>query len=792
MKNEILKNSKAEVLEQLSKLNLNIPQVFHFTVKEWNSVKSDIVKKIILYYPDNEDLLAIRSSSKKEDGEINSMAGAFTSVLNVSKDRKAIEEAIERVISSFDEDEENQVLVQPMVQNVIFSGVAMSKSLDDGSPYYVINFDDSSGKTDTVTSGNSINKTVYVFNGVKESDFDSPNLLLVIKLIWDLEKIFENIPLDIEFAIDNTYTCYLLQVRRITTHQKWKNKANNAVNERMSNLFSYLDDLLQPRHNIYGEKSLLGLMPDWNPAEMIGVVPKPLAASLYKKLITSSTWRIARAKMGYRVLPSIELMVSLYGRTYIDVRNSFNSLLPDLKDDVLSNKLINIFIQRLEKNPHLHDKVEFEVIPTILDFNFDTFINLNYKDKLNEEEITIFRLALKEVTEKAINLTKENTLLKAIKDSKQLKIKQELFSLNDKNTFHLSDYINQLLSDCIEFGTIPFAIVARHGFIAESFLRSIIRENCLKVERVNEFKRNIKTISSQLSKDFISVLENNLSKKDFLNSYGHLRPSSYDILSLSYSQREDLFSMTNTPELNHQSKFCLTSKEETLINQKLTEIGLSINAKELFNYFELSIQAREEIKFIFTKHLHHILESIALWGENEGYTREDLSFLDINDILQLLYSPLNIVEKTFYNNKINEAKYNYDIAKSFKLSYLIRSTRDVFIVPQQRSAPNFIGDRRIEGITVLLSPYQDKIPDLKDKIVCIEGADPGYDWIFSRAILGLVTKYGGANSHMAIRCSEYGLPAAIGCGEQPFERILIAGKCLLDCEGKRLEPIFYN
>ena len=33
----------------------------------------------------------------------------------------------------------------------------------------------------------------------------------------------------------------------------------------------------------------------------------------------------------------------------------------------------------------------------------------------------------------------------------------------------------------------------------------------------------------------------------------------------------------------------------------------------------------------------------------------------------------------------------------------------------------------------------------------------------------LVTQYGGANSHMAIRCAELGIPAVIGAGEKSFE-----------------------
>ena len=47
----------------------------------------------------------------------------------------------------------------------------------------------------------------------------------------------------------------------------------------------------------------------------------------------------------------------------------------------------------------------------------------------------------------------------------------------------------------------------------------------------------------------------------------------------------------------------------------------------------------------------------------------------------------------------------------------------------------------------------------------IENADPGYDWIFLHKIRGFITKYGGLNSHMAIRAAELGIPAAIGTGE---------------------------
>ena len=63
----------------------------------------------------------------------------------------------------------------------------------------------------------------------------------------------------------------------------------------------------------------------------------------------------------------------------------------------------------------------------------------------------------------------------------------------------------------------------------------------------------------------------------------------------------------------------------------------------------------------------------------------------------------------------------------------------------------------------------------------VESADPGYDWIFSHGIGGFITKYGGANSHMAIRAAELGLPAAIGVGDKLFNKLSKSNKIKIDC-----------
>ena len=132
--------TKAETLFSLSKLGYNVPDIYYFTVNEWKNSKEEILIKILNTFSKTKKV-AVRSSSLNEDTDTISMAGAYQSLLNVKLDKNLLSKAIEKVISSFDLSKNNQVLIQEMVNDVIMSGVVMTKVLDDGSPYYVFNYD---------------------------------------------------------------------------------------------------------------------------------------------------------------------------------------------------------------------------------------------------------------------------------------------------------------------------------------------------------------------------------------------------------------------------------------------------------------------------------------------------------------------------------------------------------------------------------------------------------------------------------------------------------------------------
>ena len=104
----------------------------------------------------------MRSSAFDEDGWLESRAGRHESVLDVERDAAALGAAVDSVLASYGRDDlDDQVLVQEMLRDVAMSGVVMTRTHALGAPYYVINFDDSTARTDTVTGGATA-RTVFV------------------------------------------------------------------------------------------------------------------------------------------------------------------------------------------------------------------------------------------------------------------------------------------------------------------------------------------------------------------------------------------------------------------------------------------------------------------------------------------------------------------------------------------------------------------------------------------------------------------------------------------------------
>ena len=206
---------------------------------------------------------------------------------------------------------------------------------------------------------------------------------------------------------------------------------------------------------------------------------------------------------------------------------------------------------------------------------------------------------------------------------------------------------------------------------------------------------------------------------------------------------------------------------------------------DLFRYFKESIAAREYAKFIFSRSISLSLEKIKYFAKKKNIPLNFVENLELIDFFKLKPAKFKQIKiKLNHREKLNKINNN------IKLPEIVVRTEDIFIGASQVHMPNFVSDKVING-EILYLKKEDLSPkiNLKNKIILIENADPGYDWIFSHKIIGLVTKYGGANSHMTIRCSELGLPAAIGCGEQMYNKLIECYKIEINCLTKNIKII---
>ena len=527
-------------------------------------------------------------------------------------------------------------------------------------------------------------------------------------------------------------------------------------------------------------------MPDWNPAEMIGRAPRALSFSLYRKLITDRAWSDARKLMGYAIPVGQPLMVSFGGQPYIDTRLSFHSYLPAELPSQIAVKLVNEWVERLKQKPELHDKVEFDVAVTTYSFDIDEKLDL-LATSLGSDEKEVFKTKLLGLLHPLLTGKSAGSIQNAI---------DQVNSLHEtplpKSNCGIRGLF-KIIDECINLGTIPFSILARHGFIARSLLLSLKTRGVFNDSDIESFLGGIKTIASEMLEDIHALKSAKLSLETFMQKYGHLRPGTYDILSQRYDQTTAFEVSVNEEDRNSEraiSNFELSKSQELKINELLKESGLDgVTPQSLLKYISDAISGREYGKFVFTKSVSAMLEIIAQFGEKNKLSREEMSHIPIWDILSIgVESSCSNIEEELRSISHNNAS-RHSMTTALRLPQVLSDIDGVYVIPFQVSLPNFITSTKITGESIYIGPHQ-IVSDLSDKIILIENADPGYDWIFGQSIKGLITKFGGANSHMAIRCAEFAIPAAIGCGEQRFDRLVKSDGISLDCSAGLVYPNF--
>jgi len=755
-----------------------IEPIYVVTAGEFERDGPSVVEKIGKRYAGQK--IVVRSSASNEDSLQSSNAGHYDSNLNIRADDPAeVAAAIENVLQSYRRDgllgTGEQILVQKQTEDVAAGGVIFTRDLRRNRPYYLVNYDDN-GSTDSVTSGSG-GKSLWISRDTETRTMPEPWRLL-IRAVREIERILDGMILDVEFAVTGANEVVIFQVRPLAANYRYSKEFDDEV---------FYAHKQRVKAAIRGQSAgmdrevmLFSDMAFWNPAEMIGVHPHELEYSLYRELITKRAWNEGLAPMGYRRVEK-ELMVRFSGKPYISLDYSFESLIPASLSEELSEKLVHFYKKKLLEDLTAHDKIEFEIVYSCFDFATADKLERLTDAGFYVEECQALRRALRELTLRGIReysdvLARDEGALECLAHSRE-QIQRKL-RCQEGNTPALLDYFTTLLNAIKQYGTPQFARQARCAFIAQALCRSLVEKGYVTREESDGFMRGVETVATEFARDMDRYLAGELSREDFCVKYGHLRSGTYDIRAPRYEQidfqprRRKPASATDKPP---------AGLPEEALRRALSEAGFDgVTPAELTSFMRTALQQRERFKFEFTKSLSLALEVLRMVGRNLDIQDWELSYLQVADILAAEYYGSGEELVAFWRALIRRRRELREDDAMLLLPDVLTRAEDVDIVCMREARPNFITEKMASGELVTAERMGEGC--LSGKIVALEKADPGFDWIFSQDIAGLITCYGGAASHMAIRCAEFGIPAAIGCGKKIYAYVCTLDAVSLDAK----------
>ena len=723
MNNRLSYGNKAKNLEYVAKnTDIEIPYFKEIYLNDLNNIENivDSFSKKIM----------IRSNSSSEDKEYSSSAGKYLSIGPIeTNDLETIKKSWEMVVDSYEEQDNQSVIFQNYIENAKSVSVLTSYKVGSDSAYRTFSTYYGS-ETDAITSG----KYSEINNFFMHRSFDIlpkkyEKYNVYLKIITQLEDLFKNKQLDIEMVLDKNNSPQLLQVRPLMGKKLNKESIFDEKDVIDRNLKNY-KKLNKTTADRFGTNQIYSNMSDMNPAEMIGKKPDNIAFGLYKFMFTDTTWNIQRGEFGYRKYSGGKLMELFNNVAYINVNHSLNSFLTRNLQKESCEEIINYQLNKLKENPHLHDSIEFDISRSSYVFDTVEEFSKEYKNIISPSEIIKWHNDLIQ-----IDTQNKYTL------EKNKKIILSTFSKLDKSFEYSKKENIKLIRDTM---ALPFTHHSRLGFVYFAQLNSLLEKEVISEDQKKLLLLSVNSISTKMKADAYEVKIGKKTLEGFLDVYGHIRAGNYNLLSSNLKNNlnftESLINNSEQPlEDNILPKDIYTNIEEYFT---INEIPLEASA--WIDMFQEGISTRENSKFYYTKGIDGILNEV---GEKNTSDRELFDLLDI---------------------EFNEENTSDMRLKNVLMPDLITSNEDFYFYEEMSKNGNYIGQGTVIGDVLLIDNEADRPNNLDNKIVVIPAADPGWDWIFNYKIKSLVTKYGGPNSHMAIRCAEHNIPAILGIGENNF------------------------
>ncbi len=654
--------------------------------------------------------IAVRSDRL---GEGHCDAGRWRSVLDVpSNDALAVRRAIQEVVDHYDAPNRNDnILLQRQVTGADVAGVARSHALPD-APYVSISLIGGSDNRAVTAASAAVFSATQAHNApVGKGPFFGARRA-VQRVILEACKRSGRI-LDMEWFWKNGRLC-VVQLRAGSVCPGRRPAPSLRIRE-----FADRPD------------QVLAQMSDWNPAELLGEHPRPMALSLFRYLISDRTWREARAALGYAPA-SGSLLACVGGRPYVRVASSFASLLPATLPKAMRERIVGRQLQQLARMPTLHDQIEFACALSCFEFGLDTEPRFL---ALAAEEQSALRAALSNHAPQLFDAMALDTAVARAKIA--LRSARQWPSTLPAWRRHLAQIRREL--------ALPFAQSARRSFAYEALLRSAVRLGRLHADTLGAWRAAASPLAQTLFGD---------------SGYAwreRLRASTFEITCVPQAQSVAMHVAPTAP-----------------LNSAEFDTGLPWSAEELASGFRRAHAARDWGKLALALALSDALEALVSWGADHGLTREDLSWLTLTDL-----------GHAQQHHRVALRRDRHATQARLRLPLVITRSTQLNSFVQAPGAPAFLGRGRVRAATQHVDERTHSGEVVSGRILLMTRCEPGLDWVFATRPSAIVTAFGGPNAHVALRAHELAVPALLGVGPEQLERLRAHDHLDIDFDERR-------
>lgn len=767
--------NKAENLFKMQENNMKVPELVCIQgndIEKEEDINSEIIDRILSYFPQDDVTFAVRSSSNMEDGKKISFAGQFDTYLNVRKDK--VREAILKCINSVKntnvkeycsynhieyENLQMNVIIEEMI-NPDVSGILFSANPQGILNESVIVVGEGLGENvvndlvPTTSYYYNLTDDLYYYESQENAKLiDDEMVNKLIELSAELKKTFGDY-IDMEFGIINK-DIYILQVRNITT----LNTDNPLILDN-SNIVESYPGISLPLTASFVQLAYSGVF-------------KGLAKRCIKndKLLESYD-EVLKNMVG-----------SVNGRVYYQISNWYTVI----KFLPFSKKIVPVWQEMLgvkqknyeeDKNPlTFWQRVSiyknslweaFHVQSGMKKLNRDFFkvqkhFETIYNEELsNKELITLFEDIKVRVLENW-DITLLNDMYSflftgLLKNSLKRK---DITDYEKKTNDYISGIINieslkpvctlmELTAKAIELGIIKDIKAIKSDEEVIDYLQN------LKKESGNS------NHSKKASTDFI------ISFWDYIQKYGDRALEELKLESRTYRSNPILLMEQIVEYGKDIEKF--NSMRKSLTKEKTTK---EMQKRSFFGKKAMAGIQNREISRMNRSRIYGMIRTIFLtFGSNfvkEGILQEkkDIFYLTIDEIFS--------ISKTGQGDMlslINKRKADYLCYKELPDYSRIIFEKD--ILQKKGICPLYSETDRKEieafgipcssgyviGEAVVVKRPED-VKNIKDKILITKMTDPGWVFLLNEA-KGLISEMGSLLSHTAIISRELGIPAVVG------------------------------